>query len=108
LKTIDLNNLNIKYNWLFYFINEENFIIINKEDKVLRYINIETNAEIKIEFKIENVNKISSFFITKNNYLAFHDEEEKIIHVLTDGSFKNEPKLNTLQTSQETAMKSIF
>ena len=108
LKTIDLNNLNIKYDWLFYFLNEENFIIINKEDKVLRYINIETNAEIKIEFKIENVNKISSFFITKNNYLAFHDEEEKIIHVLTDGSFKNEPKLNTLQTSQETAMKSIF
>ena len=107
MKTIDLNNLNINYGCLFYFINEENFIIINT-DKVLRYINIETNAEIKIEFKIENVNKISSFFITKNNYLAFHDEEEKIIHVLTDGSFKNEPKLNTSHTSQETAMKSIF
>ena len=68
-------------------IDAENFIIINPQTKLFKYLNIETN-EIKLEFKIENVNKITSFFITKNNYLAFHDDEEKMIHIFTDGSFK--------------------
>jgi hypothetical protein len=68
-------------------IDDKNFIVINPHNKQLKYININTN-EIKMELKIENLNSISAFFVTKNSYLAFHDEEEKMISILTDGSFK--------------------
>jgi hypothetical protein len=49
------------------------------------------------------VNKISSFFLTKSNYLAIHDDEEKIIHVFTDESFYHTMKLQSkIKAPEET------
>ena len=61
---------------LYHLIDDKNFIVINPHNKQLKYIIINTN-EIKMELKIENLNRISAFFVTKNSYLAFHDDEEK-------------------------------
>ena len=73
---------------LFHLIDEENFAVINPKNKLFSYLNISSSTMIEREFKIENMNKISSFFVTKNYYLALHDDEEKLVYILTDGSLK--------------------
>ncbi len=92
--SIKIINFNVAYSpyCLYHLIDEENFFIVDPNNKQFKLINIKADKIIKkVEFQIEHVNKISSFFVTKNNYLAFLDDEEKVIHVFTDGSFKIKP-----------------
>jgi len=95
LKTIKFN-FTVPTKCLYHLIDEENFAIVNQESKKFSYLNINTNKiKIEAQFHIEKVNKISSFFLTKSNYLAIHDDEEKIIHVFTDESFCHPMKLQS-------------